>query len=221
MFNTSVLPDSLIAQNAAACPLISGLRQFEMNALLKLDNSESSAQPSIGLIPAERTTSDMLAYARQHARAIADEILTLKRAFEVDNSSFAKSAAIVADVTSRKESAENAAENAVGNAPIRSRWADPRHYVDPDGTEHYRLSDTFDRLFAYLNHIGAPGHAYYNGDEDGKPARPYCYVKPVLQNGKYDYLIMLAEVDNADYVWADAEQFDFIGHIQAKRGARL
>lgn len=65
ILNTAEIP---VPMDAARYPFIAGLRALQMDALLRLNDG------AIGLIPQERVTPDMLAFAKQHKDAISAEI---------------------------------------------------------------------------------------------------------------------------------------------------
>jgi len=60
----------------------------------------------------------------------------------------------------------------------------------------------FVTLFARCEALGWHGWQYWELPEPKPANRPYCYVKPVLVDGKWVYHPMLADVDGTDYLWA-------------------
>lgn len=68
ILSTAEITDPIDAQRY---PFIAGLRSLQMDALLRLNDG------AIGLVPQERATPEMLAFAKQHRNAIAAEIQSL------------------------------------------------------------------------------------------------------------------------------------------------
>ena len=112
-------------------------------------------------------------------------------------------AAIIAELTAlNNAAAADRAEMTTACGLSRSNWEDPRHDLD-------LLSDTLQRLFAFLCSIGAPETAYYDGPNEGPPpTRPYCYVRTVWLNNKPQYQPILADRDDQDYYWVQVDGFD-------------
>lgn len=141
----------------------------------------------IGLTPADKVTPKLLDIAMKNRQAIIAEIESIFRASSAD------------------QAADAVACN-VPSAEVSDQWADPRHDMN-------RLELTLMAMFYHCANIGWKHTRYWAGPESKTqpPARPYCYVNPVLLNandngsGEFIYWPMLADTDGTDYVWVIPE----------------